>query len=340
MTISNSPFQRKFRLKHTFWLSITAGVLILLISIFHILFQSKQIGFGALAVSIGLLLTSWHCYKKTYNSTYTFLLLIPFATFFVAYQIVSIGISFSFWCYPTVLLFYFVLTEHQARISNFLFVAVSLPLAWNLFDTPEAIRFSVTLIIVSVYAAIFLRVISGQNEELSQMVITDTLTGLYNRSLLKDSLEQAIHLSNRADTSYTLITLDIDHFKRINDDLGHEMGDQVLIGLSTFLKSFFRDSDRVFRIGGEEFLILVHNSDQKCSIKLAEKLRVGVENLQLLPNRSITVSVGVAEKGSEQDWKKWMRTCDMNLYKAKNSGRNKVVPGIPEVQDAEEFAQD
>lgn len=321
----NSRYQTDFYLKSTFWLSVTAGSLVLPFAIYHLTSQDSGIGIGAMITTLSLYLVAWSCHKKTYKTVYTFVWLTPFTTLFVAYLTNKLGISGTYWCYSTVLLYYFMMSERQAWISNIVFALVNLPLAWHLLETHEAIRFSVTFLLVCAYSAIFLRVISRQYSELSEQAITDKLTGLYNRLLLQDSLEQAIYQTNRTDTAFTLISIDIDYFKEINDELGHDIGDHVLIQLGVFLKDFFRDSDKVFRTGGEEFLILVSNTDEAKSIDIAEKVRKGIENLSLIPDRMVTVSIGVAGLGSDKDWKQWMKACDKNLYEAKNSGRNKVV---------------
>ncbi|MCP5417540.1 MAG: GGDEF domain-containing protein [Chromatiaceae bacterium] len=325
MNTSTPPHEIDFQLKSTFWLSVTAGSLILPFSIYHLSHQNIQTGVGAMIISLSLFFAAWHSHRKTYNSVYIFLLLTPFSTLYVAHLMSTVGISATYWCYPTVLLFYFIMSERQAWISNIFYVLINLPLAWYLFETHEAFRLSVTLILVSAYATIFLHVITRQYHELGQQAITDKLTGLYNRLLLQDSLEQAIHQTSRTNTAYTLIVMDIDHFKQINDELGHDVGDHVLMQLGAFLKDFFRSSDKVFRIGGEEFLILVYNTDETKSIDIAEKLRRGVENLSLIPDRTVTVSIGIAGLGSGKDWKQWMKACDKNLYEAKNGGRNRVV---------------
>ena len=325
MNTSTSPHHIDFQLKATFWLAVTAGSLILPFAIYHLIHQNLYTALGAMTISLSLFLAAWHCHRKTYNSVYIFVLLTPFSTFYVAHLMNTVGISATYWCYPTVLLFYFIMSERRAWVSTILFVLITLPLAWHLFEAHEAFRLSVTLILVSSYAAIFLRVISRQYRALGQQAITDKLTGLYNRLLLQDSLEQAIHQANRTNTASTLITMDIDYFKEINDELGHDVGDQVLMQLGAFLKDFFRDSDKVFRIGGEEFLILLYNTDEAKSIDIAEKIRRDIENLSLIPGRTVTVSIGVAGLGSVRDWKQWMKTCDKNLYAAKNSGRNRVV---------------
>ncbi|MES9834031.1 MAG: GGDEF domain-containing protein [Candidatus Thiodiazotropha sp. DIVDIV] len=321
----NSQHETDFHLKSTFWLSVTAGTLVLPFAIYHLTHQHGGIGIGAVITSLSLYVVAWSCYRKTYKTVYTFIWLTPFTTLFVAYLTNKLGISGSYWCYSTVLLYYFMMSERQAWISNILFALVNLPLAWHLFELDVAIRFSVTFFLVCAYSAIFLRVITRQYSELHTQAITDKLTGLYNRTLLQDSLEQAIHQAHRTDTAFTLIIMDIDHFKEINDELGHDMGDRVLVQLGAFLKDSFRGSDKVFRLGGEEFLILVYNTDEANSANIAEKLRRNIENLSLIPNRKVTVSIGVAGLGTVKSWRQWMKSCDENLYEAKNSGRNRVV---------------
>ncbi|MEW8289851.1 MAG: GGDEF domain-containing protein [Candidatus Thiodiazotropha endolucinida] len=320
----NSRHQTEFHLKSTYWLSVTAATLILPFAFYHLTHQHGGIGIGAVITSLSLYLVAWSCHKKTYKTIYTFVWLTPFTTLFVAYLTNLLGITGTYWCYSTLILYYFMMSERQAWISNIIFALVNIPLVWHLFETHEAIRFTVTFSLVSAYSAIFLHIIAIQYSELQKMAITDKLTDVYNRTLLKDSLEQAIHQANRTNTAFTLIIMDVDHFKKINDELGHEIGDHVLMQLGAFLKDFLRDSDKIFRIGGEEFLILLYNTDEANSVEIAEKIRKGIENLSLIPGRAVTVSIGVAGLSSVTDWKQWMKTCDKNLYEAKNSGRNRV----------------
>lgn len=325
MKIITSLHETDFHLKSTFWLSITAGTLVLPFAYYHLVYQHQGIGIGALITSVSLYLVAWLCNMRVYKTVYTFIWLTPFTTIFVAYLTNKIGISGSYWCYPTVLLYYFMMSERQAWLSTLLFILVNLPVVWQVLETVEAIRFTVTFLLVCTYSAIFLHIISRQYSELTHHAITDNLTGLYNRTLLQDSLTHAIYKTKRTKTAFTLIIMDIDHFKKVNDELGHDMGDQVLIQLGAFLKSYFRESDKVFRIGGEEFLILVYNTDEADCANMAEKLRRKIENLPLLSDRKVTVSTGVAGMGSAYDWKQWMKACDEYLYEAKNGGRNRVV---------------
>ena len=325
MNRTNSLHEADFHLKSTFWLSVIAGSLIIPFALYHLTHQHRGVGIGAVITTLSLYLVAWSCHKKIYKTVYTFVWLTPFTTLFVAYLTYKVGISGTYWCFSTVVLYYFMMSERQAWISNIVFALINLPLAWHLLETHEATRFSVTFMLVSAYAAIFLHIISRQYSELCQQAVTDKLTGLYNRTLLKDSLEQAIHEASRTSTPYTIICMDIDYFKEINDELGHDVGDDVLMHLGAFLKSFFRGSDKVFRIGGEEFLILVYNTDESSSMDVAEKMRGNIENLPMIPGRKVTVSIGVAGLGSMKCGKQWMKACDKNLYEAKNRGRNTVV---------------
>ena len=320
-----SPEQTEFQLKSTLWLFSAAGSLILPFAIYDLTHDHIRIGIGALLIAFALFWGSWCCFNKTYKPVYTFALLSPFSTLYLLYLTNTVGISGTYWCYPTILLFYFVISERQAWISNIVLIVCILPVAWQLLEANEAARFSVTLILVSAYAAIFLRVISQLYNARCRQANTDPLTGLYNRTLLQDSLVQAIHQADRTDTAFTLISMDIDFFKQINDELGHDVGDHVLVQLGAFLKGYFRETDKVFRTGGEEFLILVCNTNEVESADIAEKLRKDIENLSLIPDRKVTVSIGVSGSGTEKDWQVWMKTCDNNLYEAKNDGRNRVV---------------
>lgn len=320
-----SRHETEFHLRSTYWLSITAGTLILPFGFYHLTHQHAGIGVGAVITSLSLYLVAWGCHRKTYKTIYTFIWLTPFTTLFVAYLTNLVGVTGTYWCYSTLILYYFMMSERQAWMSNIFFALINVPLVWHLFETDEATRFTVTFTLVSLYSAIFLHVVARQYSDLQKMAVTDKLTGLYNRTLLKDSLQQAIHQSNRTNTPFTLIIMDVDHFKKINDELGHEVGDHVLVQLGPFLKESVRSSDKVFRIGGEEFLILLYNTDEANSIEIAEKLRKGIEGLPLIPGRTVTVSIGVAGLSSDSDWKQWMKACDNNLYAAKDRGRNQVV---------------
>lgn len=160
-----------------------------------------------------------------------------------------------------------------------------------------------------------------RTEELS---ITDRLTGLYNRLKLDELFEANLHTAQRHSTAFSIILLDIDKFKTVNDTFGHQVGDEVLKEFSTLLKNNIRTEDILGRWGGEEFLILTPGSDLNAATSLAEKLRQSVENHSFKTVGHKTSSFGVSSFYWGDDQKSMVSRADEALYRAKENGRNRV----------------
>jgi len=171
-----------------------------------------------------------------------------------------------------------------------------------------------------------------KNEELHILSITDRLTGIFNRAKLDDQIKNEINRVQRFKTSFGVIILDIDHFKKVNDTYGHQVGDQVLVEFADILGSSVRDTDFVGRWGGEEFLLICPGTDQNGILKLAETLRVIIEKHEFPVVGSKTASFGVAVCRAEDTPKSIIARADKALYSAKESGRNQV--GISNEQHA------
>lgn len=156
---------------------------------------------------------------------------------------------------------------------------------------------------------------------------TDPLTGLYNRSTLPAIFDRESVLARRRNSTFTLLMLDIDHFKNVNDSHGHAVGDEVLKQFSRCLTETLRGSDAIFRTGGEEFVIILSDTDQHNAVNLAERLRRGIENNAMQTEAGplhITTSVGIAEFDGEKDLEALLKRADSALYTAKRTGRNQV----------------
>jgi len=251
--------------------------------------------------------------------------LLPIAIASLVFLVTNEGVVGLFSCFSSLLSFYFVLPERQARFANLVIVCVGLPLAWQVLELNNAISFSAVLLLVSFFSAIFVNVIYKQQENLRLQAVTDSLTGLFNRTSLYDSLDQAVEQNRRNGISMSIITFDIDHFKSVNDTYGHHIGDEVLKQFGKLLKSRIRVTDKVFRLGGEEFMVLLFGTELEQAVGVAEELRLLIESTPFLPNHSVTISLGVATLGSTENAVDWVRRSDEYLYSAKNSGRNKVV---------------
>lgn len=226
------------------------------------------------------------------------------------------------WCYPAILAFYFVLPEKIAWFANGILLLVVSPLIFSMHDVVEASRIFGTLLVVSFLSGFFINIINKQNEKLHRMASTDPLTNLANRKNLSSDLLEAVELAKSHNVSASLILVDIDHFKSINDNYGHDAGDKVLVMVSDVLRQSTRRSDRAYRIGGEEFLLLCHHTDERSAVELAESLRKAVSRIICHDEINITASFGIAAWHSDESWQDWFNRTDKRLYRAKDAGRN------------------
>ena len=166
--------------------------------------------------------------------------------------------------------------------------------------------------------------------ELKRLSETDPMTNLYNRRYFNDASKTIMELAKRDKTPLTVVMLDIDKFKKVNDTYGHDVGDDILISISNILLEMTRKSDLDCRFGGEEFILLLPETSLEGSMVIAEKIRkkVAAFSLTLKDDRevSVTVSLGVSQIDMQHDLSiaPAIKRADIALYKAKESGRNKV----------------
>jgi len=169
-------------------------------------------------------------------------------------------------------------------------------------------------------------------EKAERLSITDGLTGLTNRQQLEASLQSEILRSRRYHSPLSLVMMDVDYFKSVNDTFGHQEGDDVLIGISSIIKRLCRSHDVAARYGGEEFMLVLPETNGSGAWKIAERVREEVENHRFNHEgkiHSITISCGIAEFDNEgtEDYTDLIRVADSALYQAKESGRNRTIMG-------------
>lgn len=172
--------------------------------------------------------------------------------------------------------------------------------------------------------------------------LRDGMTGLYNRRFLEEFIDQVISQANRQNETYTVMMLDIDFFKMVNDTYGHDVGDKVIVELASVLKTNTREADLAIRYGGEEFLILLHNASTEGALLVAQKIHKAFCALSFDVGSGEklkkTISIGIAKYPEDADsiWKT-IKFADTALYEAKNTGRNKIVEFKASMYDGEEF---
>ncbi|MDX2370836.1 MAG: GGDEF domain-containing protein [Colwellia sp.] len=166
-------------------------------------------------------------------------------------------------------------------------------------------------------------------KELHKLSMIDNLTNIYNRRYFFKMSQDIISLAKREEKKVSLLMIDIDHFKNINDTYGHQGGDSILINLVKEIEKVMRKSDVFARIGGEEFAVLLHNASVEGAIVIAEKIRATIENKTFIYNTTtinLTISIGIAELNKNNTTIETLYTqADKQLYFAKNNGKNRVV---------------
>lgn len=161
------------------------------------------------------------------------------------------------------------------------------------------------------------------NGQLEALAFTDPLTSLKNRRFFQTSLQTMIAVFQETEQPLSLLIMDIDHFKKINDTYGHPVGDSVLVNLAELLQSTAREFDIVARYGGEEFVILLPNTDQAQSVMIAEQYRLSVAS-KVWGEYAVTISIGAATASPQDNDQSLLHLADTALYASKAGGRNRV----------------
>lgn len=159
-----------------------------------------------------------------------------------------------------------------------------------------------------------------------QSSLRDALTGIGNRAAMTTCLERELKLSQRHQQSFSILIVDIDFFKRINDSYGHSTGDEVLKSVAETLQLELRETDQIFRFGGEEFVALLNNTNLANAHITAERLRKRIACTPVPANSTIevTISIGISEAGDNDTPESLFQRADEALYTAKHKGRNRV----------------
>lgn len=189
----------------------------------------------------------------------------------------------------------------------------------------EAVKFTVGIIAAGNCNAGEGRAIESALIKLDRMATRDTLTGLPNRRMGEQALQSVHAMAIQEGRPYSVILVDIDHFKLVNDRFGHDIGDEVIKMVASVLGQGVRENDVVCRWGGEEFLYVLGGVDQNIAGTVAERIRSAMESMDIPVAGRVTLSAGVATFSGEVDFDETVKRADQALYKAKGLGRNRVV---------------
>jgi len=156
-------------------------------------------------------------------------------------------------------------------------------------------------------------------------IIHDKLTGLYNRLFFDTQYNYLLNKAKRDNIPLSMIIIDIDNFKKINDTYGHKKGDSILKKVGEVIKHSVRNTDLAFRYGGEEFVVLLPNTSLKDAVSIAKRIKDAIPQNVKLDNTPVTVSGGIGEYDKKEDFKEFFKRVDNALYEAKRKGKNQII---------------
>jgi diguanylate cyclase (GGDEF)-like protein len=320
-----------------FYIAIVVGMAAAPFAIHNILTGHPRLGAAILGLTSLFWIDALAIYLKKKPPLPFSLLIVPFVTC-VAFSIATHGIYSIFWCSPTIMYCYFAMSRRAAIWSSIALAVFYTGLIYFYVDTTAAFRY-----IVSAFASIaainaVIMIINDLQSKLLDQIVTDPLTGAFNRRHMNQTLAEAIERNRRTGAPASVLMIDIDHFKKINDTLGHAAGDAVLKGLVTVITEKSRKLDRLFRIGGEEFLLFLPDTKGSDAMVRAEIVRRMIAAAPLLAKRPVTASIGVSEIANDVGVETWIKRADDALYVAKAGGRDRVVCAQPPALEPHPFA--
>ena len=324
------------RLKYDFHLSmitlvgLIASCTLLPYALYRLATGSYLVGVVDLLMIAVSTLSVWMAWRTGDTEKPGFLMATVFC-FGAVLVCMKLGQDVLFWIYPLMVFIFFLVAPIKALLLLLLMVCAIVSLHFaeqsTIFNNGfQLLAFITTTLITSIFAYIFAYRTHLQRQELRRLATTDPLTGAATRHSLTDELTYAIQQYQQKGVISGLMLLDLDHFKRINDNFGHHAGDQILSQLVPLLKQMIRQQDSVFRYGGEEFVLLIKEIQLADLHRLAEKIRHAVWHQLTLPDGSaLTTSIGIATVQQASAWESWLQNADVALYQAKHNGRNQVV---------------
>lgn len=229
-----------------------------------------------------------------------------------------------YWAYAFPVALYLLVSAREALVMNIAWWVVCTLMAAFVLSPLEAISYSGGHVSTCIFLHIMFSILNHHEKQLKELAVRDPLTHALNRRAMLEHLEDAVLSHRRYNVSSSLIIIDIDNFKDINDTFGHREGDQVLVNLVKVLEKRVRCTDRVCRYGGEEFILLLPNTSREQAYSVADSIRDHIASTHLTLKRRVTISCGVAEVREGDTLSEWIHRGDLALYEAKNQGRNQV----------------
>lgn len=261
-----------------------------------------------------------------YHRVWLFGSLMSVAAVLGVLTIVSMsGVEDVHFIYPVVIVSHFLMLPSRALwLSIFAIVGISVILSADLAPFYLA-KIAISILACSSFAFAFASLRNRQNLQLLQLSTRDGLTNVLNRRSLDAKLNEFVQQVNRQPAEAALVLLDLDNFKKINDEQGHAVGDEVLQRIANTIQQRIRVTDSLYRYGGDEFVVFAADTNIEQVLGLAEDLRSRVESTEAMEGSQLSISLGVASFEADNSVSDWLLAADTALLNAKRGGRNQVV---------------
>jgi diguanylate cyclase (GGDEF)-like protein len=296
-----------------------------LIPAFLVSWQKQQMLVMAAQGVLGfiVILHAWLLLARNYR------VLSPFMMFSVSIALYILAISRGehfalYWASAFTGAFYMLFERRSARYMNGAWIVLNGAMTFIIFPLEQAANLIGSLACTGLFIEVLFVILNRNEQYLAKLAQHDPLTNAYNRRKMLEDLQQAIVTRNRNQVPASIIIIDVDKFKAINDTFGHQEGDIVLKALSAMVSARLRANDRLYRIGGEEFVAFLAATDLNHAEHVATSLCELIRITPLSTKTPTTISCGVAEARTGDTVDEWIARSDAALYRAKANGRDRV----------------
>jgi diguanylate cyclase (GGDEF)-like protein len=260
--------------------------------------------------------------------------LSPLTVLLIAVALVILSLVYGqiltlYWMYPLLVALPVLLKTRLAVWLGVLLGLLVMPFVWLRFDPGTAFIVCLSIGHTWLISGALMYAVSEQSKRLGELTITDALTGAFSRRHLHNRARHALRAWQRYHRPATLLLLNIDNFSSVNEEVGEEVGDHALCAIVEILRQRLRRLDLVFRYGGDDFAVILVETDESRAMPVAEELRSHIERAKIVPGRTITISMAVCDVSQADNVDSWLKLGSRALYQAKLQGRNQVVIATP-----------
>jgi len=233
-----------------------------------------------------------------------------------------LGANQIHWVYPAIIALFFLLKPHYSLLFSLAIIAAVLPAINNDNFSMQTINVAITLVLTTLFMYAFSLEMKTKQDVLRNQAQIDFLTKTGNRRAFQTECESIINAASDRDLHSTMAIFDLDNFKHINDNYGHDVGDQVLKFIATTAKVNIPTEHSLYRLGGEEFAIIATRANSQAVAEVCEKLRVLFRNSPEYKLAPVTASFGIAQYNHNEDLSGWMKRADVAMFVAKENGKD------------------